>query len=332
MKRSLHQQPANIHALLKKREKLRANRQFAEADRLRNEIEVRGYAVTDKREESVIRPINSKGEVTINQQRRPGLVGFFGSGEMSPTGRRIHEFLLKDFSPPVNIALLETPAGYEVNPHNWYQKLENMLTVGLANFRPVIVRIEALRKGGKQSVDDEVVAAPLLLADYIHTGAGSPTYAVKHLANSLVYDNLTTQHKRGASLSFASAAAIAIGRYALPVYEIYKVGEDLRWYQGLNFFGEYGLNITVIPHWDNTEGGRDLDTSRCFMGEKRFARLVGLLPAPTTLVGIAEQTALIIDLQNKACTVLGNGRVTIIRKNAEKHYRQSQAFSLSELS
>ena len=69
---------------------------------------------------------------------------------------------------------------------------------------------------------------------------------------------------------FASAGAIAIGRYTLPVYEIYKAGHDLHWQDGLDLFGPFGLNLAFVSHWNNGEGGADLDTSHCFMGKERF--------------------------------------------------------------
>ena len=50
-------------------------------------------------------------------KQKPGLVVLFGSGEMSPTGRKIHEDVIKQsgFKAPVKIGILETPTGFEVN-------------------------------------------------------------------------------------------------------------------------------------------------------------------------------------------------------------------------
>lgn len=56
-------------------------------------------------------------------------------------------------------------------------------------------------------------------------------------------------------MTFASAAALTLGRFTLPVYEIYKVGEDPRWLDGLNILGEIGVNVALIPHYNNAEGG-----------------------------------------------------------------------------
>ncbi len=303
--------PHEINELAKKRQKLKEQRKFAESDNLRDVIEAKGYSVTD----------TLKGQKIVKkskQKKHNSLIAIFGSGEMSPTGRRIHEYLIEDIAPPVKIALVETPTGFEVNPHYWYDKLSEMLQVGLQNFKPVITKVAALRREGKNNTNDPEILKPLLAADYIHTGAGSPTYAVKHLRGTLAYQYLSDFVKNHGRISFASASAIAFGKYLLPVYEIYKTGEDLHWKEGLDFFQQWDLNITVIPHWNNTEGGKEIDTSRCYMGIKRFEKLLKLLPGPTTILGIDEQTACIFDLAEKEVLVMGKGMATILRGADEK--------------
>jgi len=44
-----------------------------------------------------------------------GQIAFLGSGETSLAGGRIFESLAKNISDPLRIALLETPAGFELN-------------------------------------------------------------------------------------------------------------------------------------------------------------------------------------------------------------------------
>lgn len=100
-----------------------------------------------------------------------------------------------------------------------------------------------------------------------------------------------------------------MGSYALPVYEIYKAGDDLQWKDGLDLFGIYGLSLVLIPHWNNREGGEELDTSRCFMGRERFRSLAIELPPGQTILGIDENTALMLDLQSGSGKVLGKGEV-----------------------
>ena len=39
------------------------------------------------------------------------------------------------------------------------------------------------------------------------------------------------------------------------LFRSYKVGEDPRWLDGLNILGELGVNVALIPHYNNAEGG-----------------------------------------------------------------------------
>ena len=96
----------------------------------------------------------------------------------------------------------------------------------------------------------------------------------------------------------------------MPVYEIYKVGEDLGWKAGLNLLGPFGRNVAIVPHWNNHEGGEELDTSHSFMGQERFERLLGLLPSDVDVVGIDEHTALMLDFAAGMAVVFGRGGVS----------------------
>ena len=134
----------------------------------------------------------------------------------------------------------------------------------------------------------------------------------------------------GATLALASAAVIAISALALPVYEIYKAGQDLHWQPGLDLFGAYGLKLVFVPHWNNAEGGAELDTSRCFMGRSRFEELLALLPPDATVVGIDEHTALAADLDTGTAEVMGAGDVTVLRRGDPLCFSPGGRFSLSE--
>ncbi len=243
---------------------------------------------------------------------KPGAVILFGSGETSPSGRKVFERVFRQLPPKPRVALLETPAGFELNSAQVIGRVGEFLQRRLQNYEPQIAIVPARRRGTPFSPDDPAIAAPLLEADMIFMGPGSPTYAVRQLRESVAWHYLQARHRLGAALVLASAAAIAISAYALPVYEIYKVGEDLHWKEGLNFFGAYGIPLVFVPHWNNNDGGEELDTSRCFMGQSRFAELIELLPPDMTILGIDEKTALMMDLQGGVCHVVGLGGVTLI--------------------
>jgi hypothetical protein len=245
-------------------------------------------------------------------QSTPGPIVLFGSGETSPSAQKVFDYILRGMPTSPKIALLETPAGFELNSDQVIGRIGDFLQHNLQNYRPRVVVIPARAKGSVFSPDNPEVAAPLLTADMVFMGPGSPTYAVRQLEDSLAWHTLQARHRLGAALVFASAAVIAISRYALPVYEIYKVGEDLHWKPGLDLLGQYDLPLVFIPHWNNNDGGTELDTSRCFMGQKRFASLMAQLPFGLTVMGIEENTALILEPAAGEGRVIGAGGVTLI--------------------
>jgi len=255
----------------------------------------------------------------------------FGSGETSASGRKIWDWLFRRLSPPIHVAVLETPAGFELNSAQVAGRVGDFLRRRLQNYRPQVTIIPARKRGTPFSPDNPEVVAPLLQANVVFMGPGSPTYAVRQLKDSLAWHMLVARHRRGAAIVLASAAVIAASVRALPVYEIYKVGEELHWRHGLDFFGAYSLSLVFIPHWNNTEGGAELDTSRCFMGRSRFERLLSLLPDDVTVVGIDEHTALAVDIAARRCQVLGKGGVTRIRDGEERHFTSGTNFPLTEL-
>ncbi len=262
----------------------------------------------------------------------PGRIALLGSGETSLAGGRVFESLVRARSvpTPLRVVVLETPAGFELNSDRVAGRVADFLAVRLSNYRPQVTVIAARQRGTRFTPDDPAITAPLLAADLLFMGPGSPTYAVRQLQDSLAWHRMIARHRVGATLAFASAAVVAIGAYALPVYEIYKAGHDLHWQPGLDLFGAYGLKLVFVPHWNNAEGGSELDTSRCFMGQARFEVLRSMLPLDVTVVGIDEHTALAVDLADGAAAVMGAGDVTVLHGPGARTVSQDGRFSLAE--
>jgi hypothetical protein len=232
---------------------------------------------------------------------------------------------------PVHVAILETPAGFELNSPQVAGRIGEFLRAHLENHRPKVTIVPARKRDTPYSPEDPEIAGLISRADVVFMGPGSPTYAVRQLWDSRTWLTTVACHRLGASVVLASAAAIAASAYVLPVYEIYKVGEDLHWRKGLDFFGSYGLSLAVVPHWNNQDGGADVDTSRCYMGRARFDILLELLPSTVTVIGIDEHTALAIDLAAEMCHVQGRSGVTVLRAGEELRFKRRQTFSIYEL-
>ena len=266
----------------------------------------------------------------MNDSSDAGLVVLFGSGETSPAGQKIFDQTLQQLPKNPRVALLETPAGFELNSPQVVGRIADFLQHRLQNYHPQTEIIPARKRGTAFSPDSDQIVAPLLQADLIFAGPGSPTYAVRQLRDSLAWHYLQARHRLGAALVFASAAVIAIGAQVLPVYEIYKAGEEPHWKPGLNFFAPFGLSLTFIPHWNNNDGGAELDTSRCFIGQSRFENLMAMLPPGQTVVGIDEHTALLINCAKQTCEVQGLGTVTRLRDGMENVFASGTSFPLKE--
>ena len=260
-----------------------------------------------------------------------GHIAFLGSGETSLAGGRIFESLARLITDPLRIAILETPAGFELNASLVAGRVGEFLKTRLQNYKPTIDLIPARKQNTIYSPDNIDILKPLLTANLIFMGPGSPSYVARQLKNTLAWDIIRARHLQGATLAFASAATISIGKWLLPVYEIYKVGEDVHVKEGLDLFSDFGLHVSFIPHWNNTDGGIDLDTSRCFMGMERFEEWRNLTPPENIIVGLDEHSGVVIDFENKKCDVHGVSSVTVLQNAETKIYPSDSSFSLSEL-
>jgi len=258
----------------------------------------------------------------------PGWIAFLGSGETAAAGGQWFEQIAADLPKPVNIAVLETPAGFELNARRVAERVSEFLKIRLQNYRPRIETLSLRRRGEPFSTDDPTLCQPLLDSNLIYLGAGSPTYTARQLAGSLAWNLVQARHRLGAAIGLASASAIAAGTHVLPVYEIFKAGMDLHWRTGLDLLGPFGLSLVVVSHWNNNDGGAELDTSRCFVGQERFEQLTSTLPPDSVILGLDEHTGVILDLTAAECRVVGRDAVHILRAGQEDNFRNGETFPI----
>jgi hypothetical protein len=129
----------------------------------------------------------------------PGRIALLGSGETSLAGGRVFESLVRahNVPTPLRVAVLETPAGFELNSDRVAGRVADFLAVRLQNYRPEIAVLPIRKRGTPFSPEDPDITAPLLRADLIFMGPGSPTYAVRQLADSLAWQRLIARHRVG---------------------------------------------------------------------------------------------------------------------------------------
>jgi hypothetical protein len=167
-------------------------------------------------------------------------------------------------------------------------------------------------------------------ARLVFTGPGSPSYALRQWAGSEIPRLLAEKLALGGAVTMASAAALTLGRYTIPVYEIYKVGEAPRWLDGLDLLSRFGLPVAVVPHYDNAEGGNH-DTRFCYLGESRLRVLEATLPPEVFLLGVDGHTALVLDLDSGAASVVGLGNVTVRKDGRSTVFPAGSEVSIADL-
>jgi hypothetical protein len=242
----------------------------------------------------------------------PGICAILGSGETTGTGRRVLSHLLPQLTEPRTIAVLDTPAGFQPNHRRVAEKIADFLTEKLAEFHPRPQVIET-RRASLDTPEEIAALTAITNSTCIVAGPGSPTYMIRELQDTSYLDAVRQAHLRGAAIYASSAASIALSACSVPVYEVFKVGADPYWASGLNFFEPFGMKLAIVPHWNNNEGGAEVDTRFCYMGQVRFEKLQTLLPTDITILGIDEHTACIMNFVTANVSVEGKGSVHIVR-------------------
>ena len=267
------------------------------------------------------------------------ILAIIGSGETSPTMVTVHRDLVSRLGlgrPQATV--LATPYAFQENAADVSARTQRYFadSVGLR------VRVAA----GTSPQADPGMAPPLIpwdaedearqaaairAADWVFAGPGSPSYALAHWQAGPVAAGLRDRVLAGDGLTvLASAAAATAGRFTVPVYEVYKAGGAPRWLDGLDLLGPLGLNVALIPHYDNAEGGR-YDTRHCYLGERRLAVMERDLPADAAVLGVDEHTAVLIDLRTEEIEIRGRGGVTVRRSGDSVVLPAGTRLSVAEL-
>src|SRR3954469_3108256 len=144
------------------------------------------------RDGALVAPWLSRTGVEVNAVLYPpsshGRIVLFGSGETARVGRRVHELLMAAHQKPVPVAVLETPAGFQPNTNTLALDVKQFFEHSLQNFKPQVTIVPARYRGeGEFSTDEPSFVPAVESAEYVFAGAGSPTYAARHLADSLLW-------------------------------------------------------------------------------------------------------------------------------------------------
>ena len=256
-----------------------------------------------------------------------GRIVIMGSGETAPTMVKVHRALIEAAGPGAR-AMLDTPFGFQANADDLTEKVQEYFAASVGT----PLEVARWRRRDEPVADRERAIALLGRSAFVFTGPGSPTFALRQWRETPIPSALVDVVHRGGTVVMGSAAAVTAGAWAVPVYEIYKVGDEPSWEPGLDLMGTLaGLQAAVIPHYDNQEGGRH-DTRYCYLGESRLGVMEGLLPTGTGIIGVDEHTAVIIDLESRTASVHGAGVLTLRVGGLSETIPSGSSISFAEIS
>ncbi len=237
----------------------------------------------------------------------------------------VHVDLFARLGPsPVPAVMLDTPFGFQENVAEISAKA---VTYFRDNVQREITVASYRGEPWAAAGSYETMLARVRDARYVFAGPGSPSYAQRQWAGTALPGLLADKLRNGGCVVFSSAAAATLGARALPVYEIYKVGADPYWADGLDLLAILGINAVAIPHYNNAEGGTH-DTRMCYMGERRLRILEELLPDGCFVLGVDEHTACLLDADAQTCTVRGIGGMTLRRGDDEQRIEAGETVAL----
>lgn len=253
-----------------------------------------------------------------------GRLVIIGSGETSPTMVKVHRALMASSSSPM---ILDTPYGFQVNADDLSQKISQYFGESVG----VNVEVGRWRRKDDPVAERERTLAMLAKADWVFAGPGSPSYALHQWAGTDIPAALNGVLQRGGTVVLGSAAAVTSGAHAIPVYEVYKVGADPYWLDGLDLLDAAAqIKAAIVPHYDNKEGGRH-DTRFCYLGEVRLEALEAALPQDVGVLGVDEHTAVVIDTGANSVAVHGNGGLTLRYRTRSEVVSSGEAITIADL-
>ncbi len=256
------------------------------------------------------------------------LLVLMGSGETAPTMVKPHRAVFERLgAEAVAAVILDTPYGFQENASDISARAVDYFAKSVGR-RVAVAGLP--RPRDMAPVDREAALARVAGARWVFAGPGSPTYALSQWRGSEVPNLLADKLAHEGAVVFASAAALTLGGWTVPVYEIYKVGGDPVWEAGLDLLRSLGLPVAVIPHYDNAEGGGH-DTRFCYLGERRLRLLEEQLPDEAWVLGVDEHTALVLDLDAGEATVMGNGGVTVRRRGRSSTLEAGTTLKVEQL-
>jgi hypothetical protein len=171
----------------------------------------------------------------------PKLLVLIGSGELAAQMTRGHRMICRRLlagqphgrPSDISAAIIDTPYGFQENADSLSETLLDYFgrRIGMS------ATVASFRRADDDVLSRETAFARVREAQFVFSGPGSPSYAINQWWGSPIAELLADKLLNGGAIVFASAAALTLGSLTVPVYEIYKAGEDPTWLPGLDVLG-----------------------------------------------------------------------------------------------
>lgn len=199
----------------------------------------------------------------------------------------IDRAILASIGPEPSVVILPTAAGGE-DPEDWAMR-------GVEHFWRLGARSVALMVLERAHAEDPDNVRVIERADLLYISGGKTARLLAALEGSPLWEGFLKAREAGAWLVGSSAGAMALGDWALVHRPEDGHGTPTLWTLGLGMLQGYA----VVPHFD-----------RWIEGE----RLVDEIRASCTVIGIDEDTAVLLD--GTHATVAGIGHVRLFAGDA----------------
>lgn len=170
-------------------------------------------------------------------------------------------------------------------------------------------QVQALKVVDSRSAHDPEIAAAIRAADMVYLGGGYPQTGMGILAGTPAEQALVDCAREGTLLAGASAGAMILCQHAWVITpELDSAVEQI-------ISGKIDPELVAPPKISFVTGLGLLPGCLCWPHLNMFFSFNwlrgGLLPAETTLLGVEEQTALLLTANGEG-RVLGNGRALLV--------------------
>ena len=103
-----------------------------------------------------------------------GLITLIGSGETAPSGRALYEPAFDRLPKPVKVAVMETPAGFELNSEHVASRVSEFIRHRLQNYKPNVTVVPARRRDTEFGTNNSDILRPFSTRTASSWGRGVP--------------------------------------------------------------------------------------------------------------------------------------------------------------